>query len=400
MSEKYTLEQKIIRDFVHQLAKDFNANYFLENMKNEEFPINYWKVIGEGGYIGMLASEEYGGTGFMIEDLVIFFEAMAKKGLVSHQLMNQVVCCDILTKYGNEEQKKKYIPGIISGTICSYASMEQSEGMSLFNINMRADRKGPIYKLNGRKNYVVGAKASSNLIIAARTKPLDLDKDSKEDGISLFLLDSNTEGIEMIPKEINVRVTSENEMMMITGDTFYEVHFNDVVVSQGNLIGQENSGGQYIHDTSSLMMIIMAVTSIGWGEKVLEMAVEYAKNRVIFKEPIGSYQAIQHPLVRAKTDLELAKLVMERAVSACDNHENPEEIAVYASMSKYAATEAAYNACDIAIQAHGGYSFDREMGIITLWPLILLSRIIPLNNDVILERFSEAALGLPASGMQ
>ncbi|MBW2201148.1 MAG: acyl-CoA dehydrogenase, partial [Deltaproteobacteria bacterium] len=365
--------------------------------KKMEFPLKFWNVIGEGGYIGMLAPEEYGGTDFNAEDLVVFFESMAKKGLMSHQLINQVTCCDFLTKYGNPEQKSKYIPGIISGTLCSYANLEQSEGMSLFDISMSAVKEGNTYKLNGRKSYVAGAKGSANLIVAARTKPLD--PENKKEGISLFLLDSNSKGIEMVPKELNVRVTGENEMMMITGDTFYEIHFNDVKISQENRIGRENSGGEYIDNTSSLMMMMMAATSIGWGENLLEMGVEYAKNRVIYEEPLGSYQAIQHPMVRAKTDLELAKLIIERAANAYDSEEDQEEVAIYAGMAKYTATEAAYNACDIAIQVHGGSGFDRDTGVITLWPLVLLSRIIPLNNDVILERYAEVALGLPASGL-
>jgi alkylation response protein AidB-like acyl-CoA dehydrogenase len=273
--------------------------------------------------------------------------------------------------------------------------MEENEGMSLFDINMRAYKDDGNYKLNGQKNYVVGAKNSSKMIIAARTKAIS--KDDKKTGISLFILDSNANGIEMIPKEINVRVTPEKELMMITGDTFFQVNFNEVNVSEKNLLGEENSGGEYIQETSNLIMLMTAACAIGWAENVLDKAVEYAKKRVIFEEPIGSYQAVQHPMVRAKTDIELAKLALDRAVSAYDNKEDIDEVSVYAGVSKYAATEAAYNACDISIQAHGGYSFDRETGIITLWPLILLSRIIPLNNDVILEKFSEAALGLPLS---
>ena len=397
MSENRTIEQKIIRDFVDQLAKRYDFNYFLQKMKSGDFPSEYWKVLGEGGYIGMIAPEEYGGTASKTEDLAVFFEGMARNGLVSHQLINQVVSCEFLGKYGNEDQKKEYIPKLIAGMLSSYASIEQNEGMSLFDIDMTASKEGNTYLLKGRKSYVVSAGECEKLIVAARTRPLD--QDNKQDGISLFLLDSNSNGIEMIPKEINVRVTGENEMMMITGDTFYEVHFNDVKVSQEGLIGRENAGGEYIHETSSLMMIMMAATSIGWGENVLEMAVEYAKTRVIYEDPIGSYQAIQHPMVRAKTDLELAKLVVERAATAIDDNENMDEVAIYASMAKYAASEAAYHACDIAIQSHGGSSFDRETGIITLWPLVLLSRIIPLNNEVILETFSEVALGLPPSGL-
>lgn len=394
-SNQYTMEQKIIKDFVNQLAKDFDFLYFLENMRNEEFPDKFWEAINEGGYLGILVPEEYSGTGFKAMDLGVLCYNMALKGLISYQLMDQVVCCDLLAKFGSEEQKKKYLPEIISGEVCSYATKEEPEGMSLYDVNMRADNVGGVYQLNGQKNYIVAAGKASRMMVAARTKTGN--NEDKKNGISLFIIDSNAEGIEMIPKEINVRVTPEKELMTITGDTFYQVNFKEVNVSQENLIGQENSGGAYIQETSDLLMIMMAATAIGWGENVLDKAVEYAKTRTIYEEPIGSYQAIQHPLVRAKTDLELAKLALKRAVRSYDNKEDKDEVSVYTSIAKYAATEAAYNACDISIQTHGGYSFDRETGIITLWPLILLSRIIPLNNDVILEKFSETALGLPLS---
>ena len=183
--------------------------------------------------------------------------------------------------------------------------------------------------------------------------------------------------------------------MTITGDTFYEITFNDVEVSSDALIGKDNMAGQYIQETSDLLMIMMATASVGWGDYVLNKGVEYAKNRVIYDEAIGSYQAVQHPLVRAKTDIELAKLAVSRAITAYQNKEDKDDISVYASISKYAATEAAYHAFYVSMQTHGGYSFDRETGIITLWPLVLLSRIIPLHNDVILEKFADAALGLP-----
>ncbi len=392
---QYTVEQKIMVDFVHQLAKDFDFEYFLENMKNEKPYTKYWNVLGEGGYFGLLAPEQYGGSDFNAVDLVVFFVNLAQKGLLSHQIMNQMLCCACLAQFGSTEQRKTYLPRLISGKKCSYATMEQGEGISLFDIRMEAGREDGIYRLNGMKDYVAGAGDAEYFIITARTRPYD--RKNKKDGISLFVVDAKNSGITIIPKELNVRVTGENEMMMLTGDAFCEVRFNDIEVSSENILGLENSGGACLDVISSLQMIMMAAMSIGWGEKLLALGVEHSLNRVIFEDPIGSYQAIQHPMARAKTDLELAKLATERAVTAYDNKEDQGNVLSFTSIAKYTASEAAYNACDISIQAHGGSAFDRDMGIISMWPLILLSRIIPLNNDVILERFSESAFDLPSS---
>jgi len=269
--------------------------------------------------------------------------------------------------------------------------MEQTEGMDLFDLDMRAPRDAESYRLAGTKRFVAGARAASRMLVFARTAP-DPEGDRKQ-GLSLFVVDPHQQGVETVPRELNVRVTPDEELVQITGDAFFDVVFDDLKVSHGDLIGEEGRGGEAVCEAGNLLFILSAVTAIGWGESVLEKAIEHAKTRVVFKDPIGSYQAIQHPMVRAKTELELAKLAIARAVSAYDKRDA--DLPVYASVAKCAATEAAYSACDISLQALGGGGFDRETGVITLWPLILLSRILPLNNEVILERFAEAALDLP-----
>jgi len=389
---KYSVNQKLIKDFVKQLSKSCDYSYFLENMKNEQFSTEYWATMGEAGYIGIITPEECGGAGFRGEELAVFMYHMARSTLASYQLMTQIVCCELLTKFGTEKQKKKFLPEIIDGKLCSLATSDLHEGMNLFEMNVTAAKEGKTYTLNGTKSYVFGAKESDRLIVAARTA----NKDCEKEGISLFILIGEADGIELTPKEINIRttVTLEPEFMTITGDRVYELRFTNVEIPLESRIGEENMGGQVVQEAADLLMIMMATAAVGWGDYVLEKAVEHAKKRVIFEEPIGSYQAVQHPLARAKTELELAKLAVGRAVMAYQSEEDKEDISIYAGIAKYSATEASYTAFDVSMQTHGGYSADRETGIITLWPMVLLSRIIPLNNDVILEKYAEAGLGL------
>jgi alkylation response protein AidB-like acyl-CoA dehydrogenase len=389
--DDYTADQGALADFARQLADEFDFTYFLENMRKGEFPGRFWDVLSAGGYLGILAPEEHGGAGSNIEDLRVLIHNLARNGLASHQLLNQILCCELLARCGSDEQKRRHLPAIISGSLCALALMEETEGMDLFDLEMSAACDGESFKLRGTKRYVAGAAEASRMLVVARTGAAA--EGDRRQGLSLFALDRQLPGIETIPRELNVRVTAVEERVLITGDAFFDVVFDDVEVSRGDLIGEQGLGGEAISEVSSLLLILTAVTAIGWGESVLEKAVEHAKNRVIFEEPIGSYQAVQHPMVRARTELELARLAIARAVSAYEKRD--EEVGVYTSVAKCAASEAAYAACDISLQAHGGSGFDRETGVITLWPLILLSRILPLNNDVILERFAEAALELP-----
>jgi len=274
---KYSVEQKLIRDFVRQLSRSCDYTYFLENMKNEEFPAEYWAIIGEAGYMGIIAPEEYGGTSFHAEELIVFMDNMARNTLASYQLMTQIGCCELLTKFGSEDQKREHLPGIIDGKLCSAATSDLNEGMNLYEMNVTATKKEKTYRINGTKGYVFGAKDAEKLIIAARTANRDCDKE----GISLFIVDAEADGIEISPKEINIRttVTLEPEFMTITGDRVYEVRFDNVEIPVENMIGQEDMGGQYIQEAWDLFMIMMATAAIGWGDYVLDKAVEHAKKK-------------------------------------------------------------------------------------------------------------------------
>ncbi len=391
----YTEEQGLIVHVVSQLAKDFDHAYFLGKCRDDAFPGEFWKVLSEGGYMGCVASEEYGGSDFSTADLVAFMTALGRGGMASNVLVNQLACCDALMRLGSDDQKEEHIPAIVSGTRWTYANIEKTQGRGLFELSLAATPDGDNFLLNGSRSYVVGADGAAFLLVPARTA--DRDASDPGVGLSLFVVPTDAEGLCTTRKEVNVRVTTKREPVAATGDSFFEVVFDGVSVPAANRIGVEGQGGDAIESIASRIMLMMSGMCIGWGDRILEQTVEYANNRVIYEEPIGSYQAVQHPLVRARTEVEMAKLLTERAAQACDDGAEGEELMTYASVAKYSATEAAYAACDIGVQAHGGSGFDRDTGIITLWPLILMSRILPLNNDVILERFAEVGMGLPVS---
>jgi len=396
--EKLTNDQELIKDFVESLSKKYDSEYFLKKVKNKEFPIELWNEIANNGYLGIIVPEKYGGGNFGIDDLRVFVGEMAKNGLMSFQLVSQIIVCDIMHKYGNDEQKNKYLPEIISGARCSFAFSEPDAGTNTFNIVTDAFKEEEHYKLSGHKTYITGVKESKYMLVVARTTSNnDLKDISKSPTISLFFVDPKSKGINITPQNIGFRSTSEREEMLITGDVQYDIYFDDVIVPKENLIGKENEGIGYLYNTFNLLKIMIAAMAIGWGKNVLNKAVEYAKKRTVFEDPIGSYQAIQHPMARAITDLELANLANQIASKACDSEEDINLVTTYANVARYVASEAAYEAWDIAMQSYGGYSLDREYGIITLWQPILSTRIIPISNEVILDHFCKHGLGLPNS---
>jgi len=387
MSEKLSEDQKLIVDFVGDLAKKYDKDYFIDKAKIKEFPIEVWNDLADYGYLGIIIPEKYGGGEFKIDDLRVFVKEMSKNGLISLQFVSNLIDSIIILRYGNEDQKNKYLSEMVSGTRFSFAVTEPDVGTDVSNLKTNAVREGDHYRLNGLKKFITGAKESKYMLVVTK-----IVSDGEERGIGFLLVDPKSNGIDMTPIYIGV-TTPENTI--ITGDSHYEISFDGVMVPKDNLIGGEDMREEHLFDAFVLWRIVIASMALGWGENVLEKGVEYAKQRIVFEDPIGAYQAIQHPMVRAKSELELAALINRRAAIAYDNKEDPEILEEFANMAKLTSSEAAYKACDIAMQCHGGYSFDKGYGLITLAPLIRLTRIIPISNEAILDKFGEYVIDLP-----
>jgi alkylation response protein AidB-like acyl-CoA dehydrogenase len=175
----------------------------------------------------------------------------------------------------------------------------------------------------------------------------------------------------------------------------YSVYFDDVSVPVENRLGKEDSGFYHMFNVLEPERIATAALSIGLGRFALERAISYATERVVFETPIGSHQAVQHPLSRAKVNLELASLGTEAAAQTYDAGD--QESGLYANIAKYAASEAGDAAMDAAIQTLGGNAFSREYDIITLRNWTRFTRIAPVSNEMVLNYLAENALGLPRS---
>jgi len=343
----YTQEQNLIAGQATQMSKQFADFYFLGETKKKQYPSAFWQEISQVGYLGILADPEYGGTGMSAADLVVFLYSMAKAGLASNQLINQILCSDILSRMGSNKQREDYLPGIISGDFWCYADMENAQGRSLFDIASTAQLQGDHYVLNGGKSYAVCASIASHLIIAARTE--ELDEKNPEAGLSLFIVDAKSPGITYKSEHLTVRVTGNREEMAATGDLFDSIEFTDVKIPVAGLIGAAGQAGTLIKSIASRQLLMVGLMGAGWGDKLLEKSIAYANERVIFKDAISTYQAVQHPMVKAKVEIEMAKLLIERATQAIARGEDTDAILTYCSVAKCRGTEAAYAACDIAM---------------------------------------------------
>lgn len=382
-----TAQENLIRNFVKQVAKKYGREYWVAKARQGEFAQELWDELASGGYLGMLIPEEYGGGGLGMREMAVLQEELSHQGTpLLLIIVSAVMDATLIARYGSEAMKKRYLPGMARGEIkLCFALTEPTAGSNSFRISTKAVRDGDSYVLNGQKTFISAVDQSDYLLVVCRTTPFD-EVDNKREGLSLLLVDRKAPGVTLQPLEMGV----------LHPETQFEVFFDDVRVPCDELIGEEGKGSKYLFDALNPERISAAATAVGLGQFVLEKAVAYAKERVVFDKPIGAHQGLQHPLAIAKVNLELAALMTHYAAQLSDGGDKV-TAAAYANMAKYAAAEAATEACDLAIEVHGGSGFSIDVDLITVWPLVRMLRTVPVSREMALNYIGEHVLGLPRS---
>ena len=382
-----TAQENLIRNFVKQVAKKYGREYWVAKARQGEFAQELWDELASGGYLGMLIPEEYGGGGLGMREMAVLQEELSHQGTpLLLIIVSAVMDATLIARYGSEAMKKRYLPGMARGEIkLCFALTEPTAGSNSFRISTKAVRDGDSYVLSGQKTFISAVDQSDYLLVVCRTTPFD-EVDNKREGLSLLLVDRKAPGVTLQPLEMGV----------LHPETQFEVFFDDVRVPCDELIGEEGKGSKYLFDALNPERISAAATAVGLGQFVLEKAVAYAKERVVFDKPIGAHQGLQHPLAIAKVNLELAALMTHYAAQLSDGGDKV-TAAAYANMAKFAAAEAATEACDLAIEVHGGSGFSIDVDLITVWPLVRMLRTVPVSREMALNYIGEHVLGLPRS---
>lgn len=283
MDLDFTEEQDMLRNS----ARDFLSTECDKAMvrKIEESDEGYspeiWSKMAELGWQGLMIPEEYDGMGMGLMDLVVVFEEIGRNVLPSPFLATVVLGTSPIVEAGTEEQKKELLPKVVTGeAILTLALTEPSVGYSADCVELKAEGKGDIFVLNGTKLFVEFASASDYMVVVARTK----SGGNPEDGITLFLVDSKSPGIKIEP-------------FVTTGmDKQCEVVFDNVSIPGASIIGKLDKGWPIVAKTLENATVAKCAEMVGGMQAVLDMSVAYAKERVQYGRPIGSYQAIQHML--------------------------------------------------------------------------------------------------------
>jgi alkylation response protein AidB-like acyl-CoA dehydrogenase len=359
----------------------------------KKFPQDLWDAICSTGLMGAVIPEEYGGNGMGLLACAIGLEALAKKGFGNALLILTAMDAACILRNGTEEMKRRYLPKIATGELkFCFAITEPNAGSNAFRLETLAtkDDEGN-YLISGEKCFITGADVADKMLLVCRTTPRSVIDEKglpKAFGLALFILDTKAEGISLSP--IPTRG--------IEGMTQFMVYLDNVKVSSKDLVGQHDMGAMALFQSLNPERILAAASACGIASHCLDIAVDYAKKRTVFKNrPIGEYQGISHPLAKVKIELEASKLLTYRAAWAFDQGMHPGKVGSFANAAKYSASEMVINAVDRAIQTLGGYGFSEEYGIIYYYETVRLLRTAPVTSEMILNFVAEHDLGLPRS---
>ncbi|MGO2101779.1 MAG: acyl-CoA dehydrogenase [Psychroflexus halocasei] len=346
MDFKLTEEHEMIR----QAARDFAKNELLpgviERDEKQEFPKEQISKLGELGFLGMMASPEYGGGGMDTVSYVLAMEELSKvdaSASVVVSVNNSLVCWGLDT-YGSEEQKKKYLSKLTTGEkIGAFCLSEPEAGSDATSQKTTAIDKGDHYVINGTKNWITNGNSADIYLVIAQT-----DREKKHKGINAFIVEKGMEGFEVGPKE---------QKMGIRGSDTHSLNFNDVKVPKENRIGEDGFGFKFAMKTLSGGRIGIAAQALGIASGAYELAKKYAKTRKAFGTEIMNHQAIAFKIADMHTHIEAARHLVMKA--ACDK-DNGENYDLSGAMAKLYASQVAMDVTTEAVQVHGGNGYVKE----------------------------------------
>ncbi|HZT51036.1 MAG TPA: acyl-CoA dehydrogenase family protein [Stellaceae bacterium] len=380
-------EQQAARDAVGRICARFGDEYWLARDRDGGFPFEFHRALADAGWLGICVPEDYGGSGLGIADAAVMMQAIAESGAgmtgASAVHMN-IFGLNPVVVFGSEAQKRRMLPPLVAGKEkACFAITEPNAGLDTTRIETRAERKGDRYVLNGAKIWISTAQVAEKMLILARTAPITKLR-KRTDGLSLFYTTLDRSHVEVRKIDKMGRKAVDSNQLFIDG----------LEVPEEDRIGEEGKGFDYILHGFNPERILVAAEAVGIGRAALARASRYAKERIVFDRPIGKNQAIQHPLAERWMELEAAEMMVQRAGWEYDRGLSS---GASANAAKYLAAEAGLKACETAMLTFGGYGYAKEYHIERLLREVMITRLAPVSQQLILCYIAERVLGLPRS---
>ncbi|WP_136718450.1 acyl-CoA dehydrogenase family protein [Halorientalis salina] len=382
-----TQERSMIRSTAEDVAAEYGPEYWRKKEEAGEFAQGFWDELAEADFHGLLVPEEYEGAGMGMQEMGLAMETLCAEGCGMAGTWYLVLTAGMaavgIRENGTEAQKERYLPDIANGERnFSIGITEPEAGTNTLNVATRAEKDGDEYVLNGQKAWITFSDRADNMIIVTRTTPRD-EVDRGTDGISLFIVDMDSPGIDVAPIDKHGINYSKS----------CEVFLEDVRVPEENLLGEEDDGWWALVDMLNPERIGFAAAGTGIGKLAADTAIQYANDREVFDAPVGSHQAVSFPITKAYARMETAALMREKASWLYDQGE---ECGYETNVAKATAVSAGIEAVKQSMQAFGGWGYAKEYDVERWWREINLTRLAPVSQQMAYNHISQQ-LGFPKS---
>jgi alkylation response protein AidB-like acyl-CoA dehydrogenase len=351
MDPEYTEEQLSLRESIIRFAREELNDRVEDDDRDGVFPADSWRKCAEMQIMALPFPEEYGGFASDFRTTIACYNALGyacrDAGLV-HAVGTQIMCGIQVLSFGTQEQKEKYLPGICSGNlITAQAITEPGTGSDALGMRARAVRDRDDYVIDGNKMFITNGPIADLIVVFAVTDP---DKKTLG-GISAFLVEGDTDGLERCRsiEKMGLRTLQNGELV-----------FDGCRISERAILGKEGQGAIIFNESMDWERLLLPAAHLGTMERVLETCVLYAKERRAFGQPIGKYQAVSHKIADMKMNLEMGKLMLDRAARLKDDKKR---VTMEAAIAKLFISESLKSACLDGVQIHGGYGYMAEYDI-------------------------------------
>ena len=387
MDFSFSADHLALRAAIEKVCAAFDAGYWLTKDRDGGFPHDFHQAFARDGWLGIAMPQRYGGAGLGITEAALMMQTVAASGAGmsgASALHMNIFGLNPVVVFGNDAQCSRWLPPLIAGSDqACFCVTEPDAGLNTAQLKTKAVKQGDHYVVSGQKIWISTAQVTNKMLLLARTTPLEAAGKPTQ-GLSLFYTDFDRRFVAAHEIAKMGRKAVDSNQVFIDG----------LKVPDADRIGEEGRGFEYILHGMNPERILIAAEAVGLGQAALARAADYAKERIVFDQPIGRNQAIQHPLAQRWIELEAAQLLVYKAAALYDAGQ---PCGAEANAAKYFAGEAGFKACETAVMTLGGMGYAKEYHVERYLRESFIPRIAPVSPHLILCFIAEKVLGLPKS---